>query len=61
MVDWIANGAPLGWLIDPYKQQVFVYREGRAQEQFAGSQLAGEGPVAGFVLHLARVWECYQD
>lgn len=61
MVDWIANGAHLAWLIDPYKQQVVVYREGRASEQFTGSQLAGEGPVASFVLHLARVWKCYQD
>jgi len=26
MKDWIANGASLGWLIDPYRKRVFVYR-----------------------------------
>lgn len=61
MVDWITNGAQLGWLIDPYKQQVFVYREGRAPEHFAGNEIAGDGPAVGFVLNLARVWRCYQD
>lgn len=61
MEDWIANGARLGWLIDPYKQQVFVYRDGRPPEQFTGNELAGEGPVQGFTLKLARVWKCYED
>ncbi|MGH9606842.1 MAG: Uma2 family endonuclease [Terracidiphilus sp.] len=61
MGDWIANGALLGWLIDPYEQQVLVYRQDRAAKAVASSQIAGEGPVAGFVLDLARVWKCYQD
>jgi Uma2 family endonuclease len=26
--DWMANGAQLGWLIAPCRQQVFVYHEG---------------------------------
>src|SRR5258708_707084 len=61
MEDWIANGAVLGWLIDPYKQQVFAYHEGRLPEQFTGDQISGEGPVQGFTLTLARVWKCYED
>jgi Uma2 family endonuclease len=56
MTDWIANGAQLGWLIDPYARQVFVYRAGRSTERTTGRTLAGEGPVVGFVLDLARVW-----
>jgi Uma2 family endonuclease len=61
MQDWIANGAQLGWLIDPYERQVFVFRPGKAPECFKGAQLAGEGPVEGFVLNLPRVWKCYED
>ena len=61
MVDWMANDAQLGWLIDPYERQVFVYRPGETPECVKEKQLAGEGPVEGFVLNLARVWKCYQD
>jgi Uma2 family endonuclease len=61
MLDWMANGAQLGWLIDPYGQQVFIYRPGKTPECVKGVQVAGEGPVEGFVLNLARVWKCYQD
>lgn len=62
MDDWISNGAQLGWLIDPYERQVFIYRPGKPAECVKGkAQLAGEGPVEGFVLNLAMVWECYQD
>ncbi len=61
MNDWIANGAQLGWLIDPYERQVLVYRTDHAAEVVTGNQIAGDGPVEGFVLDLARVWKCYQD
>ena len=61
MTDWIANGAQLGWLIDPYERQVFVYRAGPSTERTTSRRLAGEGPVEGFVLDLARVWKRYQD
>jgi Uma2 family endonuclease len=61
MSDWITNGAQLGWLIDPYKRQVSVYRPGRSVEQLAGDRIVGEGPVEGFVLDLARVWKRFED
>ena len=28
MQDWMANGAALGWLVDPYARQVIVSRKG---------------------------------
>ena len=57
MEEWIANGALLGWLIDPKKQSVSIYRPGREPETLTGIlQLAGEGPVEGFVLELERIW-----
>jgi len=61
MNDWIANGAQLGWLIDPYERQVFVYRPSLSSEVITGDLIEGEGPVQGFHLDLARVWKCYQD
>jgi Uma2 family endonuclease len=61
MLDWMANEAQLGWLIDPYERRVFIYRPGKTPECVQGMQVAGEGPVEGFVLNLARVWKCYQD
>lgn len=61
MNDWISNGAQLAWLIDPYERKVLVYRPDGTVESVTGSEIAGNGPVAGFVLDLARVWKCYED
>ncbi len=61
MNDWLANGALLAWLIDPYQRQALVFRPGREAEMITGDQVAGEGPVEGLVLDLARVWRCYED
>jgi Uma2 family endonuclease len=57
MQEWLANGAQLGWLIDPERRTVAIYRPGAEVELCAAiERLAGEGPVAGFVLELAAVW-----
>jgi Uma2 family endonuclease len=61
MNDWLANGALLAWLIDPYQRQALVFRPAREPELIAGDRVTGEGPVEGLVLDLARVWRCYQD
>ena len=62
MNEWRANGAQLGWLIDPEIRSIEVYRPGFAPEVHAGNySIAGEGPVAGFVLELEPVWNPLQD
>jgi len=61
MDDWIANGALLAWLIDPYRREAWVYRPGLDAERVASETLAGEGPVVGFELNLARVWKRFED
>jgi Uma2 family endonuclease len=54
---WIANGAELAWLVDPQRKVVEIYRPGREPEVLeGGSMVEGEGPVAGFVLELGRIW-----
>ena len=57
MIEYLANGAQLGWLIDPGTRTVSVYRrEGEVETLTCVASIAGEGPVAGFVLELASVW-----
>ncbi len=60
MERWIENGAQLAWLIDPYRQTVFVSRPGKPIVTVENSVLEGEGPIAGLVFDLAAVWEYYR-
>jgi Uma2 family endonuclease len=57
MQEYLVNGAQLGWLIDPGRKQVEVYRFGREVEILNNpAELSGEGVLPGFVLILQRVW-----
>ena len=60
MEHWIANGARLGWLIDPYRRNAHIYEQGREASIFSGKILKGQGPVNGFDLDLARIWRYYE-
>ncbi len=58
MQEYIANGAQLGWLIDPDTRSVTIYRPDREPETRTNiTSVVGEEPVAGFVLELAEVWD----
>jgi Uma2 family endonuclease len=61
MNDWIANGAALAWLIDPYQRQVTVYEPNRALRTVSAESIQGGGPVEGFTLNLAKVWRFYES
>ena len=57
MEEYMANGAQLGWLIDPEERTVWIYRSGRPAECVVNAErVSGEGPVAGFVMELADIW-----
>ncbi len=57
MGKWMANGAHLGWLIDPVRKLAIVYRPGCPPETLARPEfLEGEGPIAGFRLKMERFW-----
>ncbi|NET56960.1 MAG: Uma2 family endonuclease [Symploca sp. SIO2E6] len=57
MLEYIDNGAKLGWLINPQKRQVEIYRPGREVEVLENpSSLSGEDILPGFTLNLRRVW-----
>jgi Uma2 family endonuclease len=58
MREWMENGAALGWLIDPDTRTVYIYRPGQDAEELVNVDHAvGEGPVEGFRLELADIWE----
>jgi Uma2 family endonuclease len=62
MGEWLANGAQLGWLVDPEIRTVEIYRPGfEAETRAALASIAGEGPVEGFVLDLGPVWDPLAD
>ena len=55
---WIDNGAELAWLIDPERKAVEVYRAGENPEIYENpTSMQGAGPVRGFELVMARIWE----
>jgi Uma2 family endonuclease len=57
MEEWVANGVPLGWLIDGDAQTVYVYRIGKPMEKLTGlTTLPGDGPIMGFALDLTAIW-----
>jgi Uma2 family endonuclease len=58
MEQWIANGVEVGWLIDPIEKVVTIYRPGDEPEHLAQpTSVQGTGPIAGFELVMARIWE----
>jgi Uma2 family endonuclease len=57
MAEYMANGARLGWLIDPYKKDVYIYRPGEAVQQLENpTSISGDPVLQGFVLNLAEIW-----
>jgi len=53
---WMANGVRLAWLIDPYEEKAYIYRQGQEAEVIAGfdgKHLSGEAVLQGFELPLA--------
>lgn len=57
MQEYIANGAQLGWLIDPSERKVYVYRPQTADESLEDpASISGDALLKGFTLDLAEVW-----
>lgn len=58
MEEYIANGAQLGWLIDPAERTVYIYRKSQPVEKLHNPQaLTGDPVLPGFTLELADVWD----
>jgi len=58
MKEYMANGAQLGWLLDPKRRRVYVYRPGLPEERPDNpAALAGDPLLPGFVLDVQRVFD----
>ena len=57
MQEYMENGAQLGWLIDPVRRQVFIYRPDLPVEQLEKpDSVSGEPLLPGFRLDLREIW-----
>lgn len=57
MDEYMANGARLGWLIDPLDRRVYVYRPDSEVEILEKPEnVSAEPELAGFTLELADIW-----
>lgn len=57
MQEFIENGARLGWLIDPYKKQVHIYRRNGEIEILENPKtVSGEDVLEGFELDLEEIF-----
>ena len=58
MREYVANGARLGWFIDPETHTVHVYRPDAPVESLANpEQISGDPVLPGFTLDLRPMWE----
>ena len=60
---YMANGAQLGWLIDPYRRQVHIYRPGADVEVLDDPEtVGGESVMPGFVFEVRqRIFVLHED
>lgn len=57
MERWMANGTRLGWLVDPFNEVVWVYRQGEQPEELARPmRVSGESVLKGFTAEFERIW-----
>lgn len=58
MNEYIDSGAQLGWLIDPFKKNVYIYRPGKPVECLENpATLYGDPVLPGFVFEIAELWQ----
>jgi len=58
MREYMANGAQLGWLINPEEHSVITYRPtGEPEIRISIASIEGESPVGGFKIDLQSIWE----
>ena len=57
MQEYLENGTQLGWLIDPIKRQVYIYRSKLDVEVLDDPEtVSGEPLLSGFILNLQELW-----
>ncbi len=58
MEEYLANGAKLGWLIDPIERKVYIYQPDVEIEVLdSPAAISGDPVLPGFILKLEKIWE----
>ena len=58
MVEYMENGAQLGWLLDPSMRKVYVYKPDAEVEVLDDPEtVSGEPLLRGFTLDVRAIWE----
>ena len=58
MIEYIDNGSQLGFLIDPKRRRVYIYRPGRVTECLdQPASVNGDPEHPGFTLDLTEIWQ----
>jgi Uma2 family endonuclease len=57
MAEWITNGCQLGWILHPPLREAHIYRPAGVEIIRDPAGLSGEGPIEGFWLDLASIWD----
>jgi len=57
MFEYLENGTSLGWLIDPIKRQVYVYKPNQEPIVLENPEtVSGDPLLPGFTLNLTELW-----
>lgn len=56
MLEYLENGATLGWLLDPQEKRIHVYTAEGVEELREPERLEGTGVLAGLGLELVEIW-----
>ncbi len=57
MVEYIANGLQLGWLIDADNKTAYIYRPGAELETLKNpATLSGDPVLPGFLFNIVEIW-----
>ena len=56
MLEYLENGAKLGWLINPSEKKVYIYTPEKVDALEHPQEVVGTGVLEGFVLELSDIW-----
>ncbi|MBN8723485.1 MAG: Uma2 family endonuclease [Acidobacteria bacterium] len=57
MLEYIENGAKLGWLFDPKNKNVYIYQPNQPEECLQNPETISADPILpGFTLKLKNIW-----